>query len=333
MFFTAIKQKIAEVKRYVSRIRTDIVKYEAKTFQGYKLNLIAYTNEELDKLYSSLATKYFNDKAVPRIFALLLRRYKATFNNNITAAFSRAIDSVEGALGKRRSIEQRIEELLALNDYTLMEFAKEIRVKAKQKLLSNKHLVFKAKQNRYADEQLYKTNFDAIVRVKNVKAFKDYDEVTVVLVKRLDKLEIKGYVRASRNNKRVVSIKLVPYLTMLYNTVNHNFKRQFVEYVVRTDRTKYKDVDSDQGVKRKGTEFKDLFLISNPVNIKRTCATCKFVSGKVLTKDAVDYAKTIPKCKLFHPNCRHSLQPVSKKFNGKIFTKQDLVRANKLGKF
>jgi len=130
-----------------------------------------------------------------------------------------------------------------------------------------------------------------------------------------------GLVRLTRQVKgrrrRVFRQPLDTYLQMLMNTVPRNLVREY------------------ESIRGQFIIEEEVLYKVTPHPIPESADTCRFVSNKVLTKEALDIAtsRTLLSAPLFHPNCRHSVAPIPKnRYNGRVITAATMRGAIRAGK-
>lgn len=107
--------------------------------------------------------------------------------------------------------------------------------------------------------------------------------------------------------RRVYKIGLAAYVKMLLNTVPHNAERNLVEWAVK----KYNP--------------RKLFRVTGGI-VHNSASTCRFCDGKVLDEEALRFATRSDSLRvhLFHPNCRHKIEPVGANYQGEVIGLSDL---------
>lgn len=114
-------------------------------------------------------------------------------------------------------------------------------------------------------------------------------------------LRIFGLQRATRTKQRRVTLRMVPYLKMLFRTLPRDLERDLMEYTIRF----YAE--------------RKLFVVRGG-KVHNSASTCRFCDGRVLTKQALDFVTKSSQLKvhLFHPNCRHTIREAPKNYDGPV---------------
>lgn len=148
--------------------------------------------------------------------------------------------------------------------------------------------------------------FDAVPEARNPVRARDVSGTQVSIPERLQEAigvstlaprktgrTLFGIFRASsRQPRRPVRMRLVPYLELLAQVTPRDFERDFVQEMAREE------------VPGRSVQSEAVFLISANIGLS-TCQTCRVLAGRVLTESAIEFAKTQLNPPLFHPRCRH----------------------------
>lgn len=122
--------------------------------------------------------------------------------------------------------------------------------------------------------------------------------------------EIYGAVRAAPGLGRRTTIRFVPYLRTLLQTVPRDLHRDVMKRIIQA------------------FEDRDIYMLLGSL-METSCSTCEWAQGKVFDTAALHFLQHDRRLRnnIFHPHCRHRIASAPRRYTGQVWNEADTLAA------
>lgn len=336
---------IRQARQLQTRAMNDPESVRPRDWQNYRRELEAYVTQNTNNLYDNFVeveVRRRRQAEPPQVLAAIRDRYQTQWTQTINRAFSTAEDSLQ--MGEQnQSILQRvakfIQNLLGIRgtpgireggtfsfrgkkywNYTILYQAStkpvtSVPVSRMVPRVSNVNSSQRDSANLATPVILIQDGNRYLVYqgdAQVAKATQVGQESLPARILTADDLKnaevvVAGFARSRADRTRTWSMQFASYIQLLFKTIPRNLERDLMKQTMQA------------------LDDRVLYLVSGGV-ISNSAKTCRFVDSKVLTPAALDFVTSSSSLKdhLFHPNCRHRIQPPPPNYVGRIWDEQDI---------
>lgn len=329
---------IARVRRLVTRVESDPSRFRVSDFEAVRDQMIAWAKANNKALFdnfveAALAPRLPDGEEPPAIFKAVMERYNQQWENSLRRAFLVADQSVDrpsqgGFLARIRRAVRRFTGRARSEDrggvfkfgsktYYLNKVLRVAATKSVVQVPLESMLPFLR-----SDSEFDGAGYEAVVAIGPEKILlsgkaaittaKQQGARTVpvrfVRPEDLRIAEVKVLAVVSPRGGRVRTLRIVPYLQMLFRTLPQQFERDLIRWSIRF----YED--------------RPWFRVLGGV-AENSAYTCRWANGRVFDESGLEYITKSGQLRdhLFHPNCRHRIARVPNSYKGGAWTAADIA--------
>lgn len=327
---------IARTRRLVARVERDPSRFKPTDFDAVRDGMIAWALENNQRLFDDFVKKEVLTRSdtVPAIFGAIKQRSDQEWASRVRKAFfiaDAAFDrpSQGGFLARLRKAVRRFTGRSTVEDrggtfrlgsksYYVSKALRIAATKAARRVpvSTMEHFI------RSGSERLGGSGHEAVVAIGPDKVLLDghaaiataieqgskYVPVRFVNTSDLIQAEVKVLAIASPRGGRVRTLRIVPYLQLLFRTLPQQLERDLIRWNIRF------------------FEDRPWFRVFGGV-VENSAHTCEWSNGRVFDESGLDYISKSRQLRdhLFHPNCRHRIVRVPASYRGTAWSASDIA--------